>query len=301
MKAFLLITAFLLMQTGFTAEAQDKNNNESGLESVGALIRTAPISIVQGGHQIEGIGYVLSPDSLLQSHADIAIAEASAAHSRMIFNRDSNLYADDQTVSKEEFELARRQSNSDLAQLSLLTNRLKLNWGINAPFIDQDKRQVLVDQLSSGEKSLIRMDFPEEIRGEINHFSISSFQGNPLVEINDYWDSPDTNPSLPGSSFYSIVSGSSYFLPGAVVRVSAEIDSNEMDFSIPVSAIIFDAGEAWCFIKTGENDYERRKVALNNPVDHAYLNSTGFRSGEEIVVQGAGLLLSTETEAVEEE
>jgi hypothetical protein len=76
--------------------------------------------------------------------------------------------------------------------------------------------------------------------------------------------------------------------------VVADAASERAGLVIPNSAIVVYASEAWCYVETEPQKFERRSVPLDYPVDEGYLVTAGFEAGDKIVVRGASTLLSRE-------
>jgi len=63
---------------------------------------------------------------------------------------------------------------------------------------------------------------------------------------------------------------------------------------IPSTAVIWYASQAWAYVQTGKNQFTRRAVSTAFSVAHGWFATTGWRSGDKIVVAGAPLLLAEE-------
>jgi len=60
-------------------------------------------------------------------------------------------------------------------------------------------------------------------------------------------------------------------------------------------------GQAWCYVRSDDEDFERIAVDLSRPVAAGYFETEGFEAGQAVVVAGAGLMLAYETGGVGEE
>ncbi|MEO8643372.1 efflux RND transporter periplasmic adaptor subunit [Pseudomonas sp.] len=63
---------------------------------------------------------------------------------------------------------------------------------------------------------------------------------------------------------------------------------------IPEAAILWFGGQPWAYVQIAKDRFTRRPVADQTPYNDGYLVSTGFDSGDRVVVHGAQLLLSEE-------
>ena len=53
-------------------------------------------------------------------------------------------------------------------------------------------------------------------------------------------------------------------------------------------------GKAYAFAQTSANEFVRRELTLDQPVDGGFVVAANFSPGERVVIQGAQLLLSEE-------
>ena len=63
---------------------------------------------------------------------------------------------------------------------------------------------------------------------------------------------------------------------------------------IPAAAVVRLAGKAYAFTQTGPNEFVRKELTVDQPIDGGFLAATNFSPGDRLVVQGAQLLLSEE-------
>src|SRR5262249_37958454 len=66
---------------------------------------------------------------------------------------------------------------------------------------------------------------------------------------------------------------------------------------VPQAAIVRLSGRAYAFVQTGPDEFVRKEVALDQPVDGGFAVSANVVTGDRVVVQGAQLLLSEEFKA----
>ncbi len=270
--------------------------------STAGFIRTVPLESASVAKNAVGIASIFNPDALLQINADILVATAAVTQSQTILKRDQAMYDEDQSISLQELESAKQQAASDSVQLDLLNQRLVTTWGGSAPFIQSDKRKQLIDELSAGNISLGRVDFSSAVSASLHDIQLISMHSGNVVRARDSWPAPVKNPVLPGSSYFVIVPGATEWQPGAILKASADLDTALQGVIIPASAIVLDEGQAWCYLQKDQENYERHAVPLDRPLSGGgYLVSEGYTAETLVVIQGAGLLLSIETEAPEEE
>lgn len=63
---------------------------------------------------------------------------------------------------------------------------------------------------------------------------------------------------------------------------------------VPAGSVVWHAGQAWAYVRTGQTQFARRAAPTDRPVAGGYFAAAGFRPGESVVVRGAQDLLSEE-------
>ncbi len=210
--------------------------------------------------------------------------------SKSQLNRADTLMKTSVAVSKQTYENAQRQSESDITRLHLLEFRLRQVWGDDAPFLTTESRRQLVGELSAGTRALVRIDFPDSYGSAPRNIRVSPLSGGAETPVETVWVAPAGNQSMPGVSYFGLIPAGPGLRHGDRARVVADAASERAGLVIPSSAIIVYASEAWCFVETEPQKFERRPVPLDYPVDDGYLVTAGFEAGNKIVVRGASTL-----------
>lgn len=63
---------------------------------------------------------------------------------------------------------------------------------------------------------------------------------------------------------------------------------------IPAQAVVWYGGQTWAWVRTAPERFTRRYVPAGNEDDRGFMVTSGFHAGDQIVTQGAQLLLSEE-------
>ena len=58
--------------------------------------------------------------------------------------------------------------------------------------------------------------------------------------------------------------------------------------------MVWSLGEAWAYVRTGEETFARRAVATGRPLDGGWFMDAAFHAGEPIVTAGAQMLFAEE-------
>ena len=168
----------------------------------------------------------------------------------------------------------------DATQVALLELKLRNAWGDNAPFRAREMRQRLVDELSSGKTTLVRIDFPRSVEGEPKNVRIRPLGGGEEMALTSVWPAPSGNLAMPGTSFFGIMPTGPGLRPGDRAKATAERSAPTAGVVVPAAAIVVYAGDSWCYVEKKHGEFERTRVSLAMPVKDGYL-TRDFPAGHE--------------------
>jgi hypothetical protein len=267
-------------------------------EAAKAKDQSEPLSVAQtqelkaaaGSNHLNGVATILNPDTLLQINADLKSIGIAAGFSKGTAER----YKSARALSRQTVENAERQAGTDATQKALLETRLKHTWGEKSPFMDAERREELIADLSASTQAIVRLDFPDIAGGPPRNVRVAPLSGGDGVSVKTMWVAPTGNLSMPGVSYLGLIDAGPGLRPGDRAKVTADGSLSRSGVIIPSSAIVVFAGQSWCFVETTPKKFERRAVTLDLPVDDGFLVNSGFSVGQHVVVRGASLLLSRE-------
>ncbi len=72
--------------------------------------------------------------------------------------------------------------------------------------IDDARRSEIVEALAAGTKALARLDFPGGLDGEPREVEITALASKSPAEIESIWPAPSGNQSMPGVSYFALIS-----------------------------------------------------------------------------------------------
>lgn len=245
----------------------------------------------QAAQKIDGIATLISPDLLTQLDAEIRAAEIASAFSQRTVGR----FKGTSSLGEHRLDNAERQAATDATQVALLELKLRNAWGDTAPFLAAANRQKLVDELSSGKTTLVRIDFPRSVERDPKNVRIAPLGGGEETALTEVWPAPSGNLAMPGTSFFGIMPTGPGLRPGDRAKVTAERSAPTAGVIVPAAAFVVFAGDSWCYVEKAPGEFERKQVSLATPVADGYLTSD-FTAGTRVVVQGASALLSREAE-----
>lgn len=104
------------------------------------------------------------------------------------------------------------------------------------------------------------------------------------------------DPKSQGESFLFRLTGTLFGLrPGLAVTARMNVPGpRKAGVVVPRSAIVRVMGRSFAYVQTGTDQFARKEVPLDNPVEDGYLATANFAAGDRVVTQGAQILLSEE-------
>ncbi|TPG94664.1 efflux RND transporter periplasmic adaptor subunit [Pseudomonas caspiana] len=270
-------------------------------------IQSEPITASK--HQVEHLAYgsVLDVQGLndlstryTMAQADSAAAQSAASTSGQEYERNLALFKANQSVSLKVLQTSQAAWITDKAKLQAagasirsIHNNARQQFGAPLASMIGAQDAPLLQKLLSREEVLLRivlplgvdLTAPELIAVESNEHHRETAQ---LISI-----SPQVDPSTEGRAYLYRVAAP--FPVGSKVVAYLPLPTSESTgLSIPETAILWFGGQPWAYVQIAKDRFTRRPVADQTPYNNGYLVSTGFESGERVVVHGAQLLLSEE-------
>ena len=259
-------------------------------------IRTAPIEAAHSTDAVSGFAGVMDTSPLLQLLSDHDAAVAAFTASSAEATRTAGL-AKDATVSSKVAEAARAQAAADQAKVTLLRQRLGLEWGPYFAALPDAALTRLAHDIALGQAALVRIDTPSgkglksAATGAIDLGALGTVQAR-VVGIARTADARLQSPGV-----VAIVTGSQAAYLGTGLTLNARLyGSGGTDgLLIPNSALLRQSGHVYAYVKSGAGTFDRREVVPARVVPEGLITSQGFRAGEVVVTQGAAALLTAET------
>ena len=258
--------------------------------------------------EIQAYGTVLQPKALMdmrnsyiEARASTDRAHAASEASRKEYERLKTLNADNKNISDKVLESAGAAFSADEATASASREKLQsvrdaavLQWGREITgwvFASSPAFQRLIDM----KEVLIQITLPLDVHIEIPPGTISIQSQAALISARLIARVPVADPRTQGMSFFYVAqSYATRLLPGMNVQALLSSGPQLKGFVIPVPSVVWLNGKAWAYCRTDEEHFARREVSTLNPVRDGYFVSENFRSGDQIVIKGAQVLLSEE-------
>ncbi|HKT95513.1 MAG TPA: metal transporter [Paraburkholderia sp.] len=270
-------------------------------------IEVAPLAAVtsQSGISADATVIDLQPlfdlrNRLASARADVDTFTAQVDSSRTQYEGSRTLYADDRNVSLKSLQAAQSAMRGDEAKLQSAQVTLNgLDGAMRQQFGDALANAAtapasnLIRRLQSGQSVVLRVTLPASFgMAPPERIAVDTPDGR-AVPAQRLSASPLADPAVQGSPWLYIANAA---LP-ANLRTSARVPTSSQAVSgllIPEQAVVWYGGQTWAWVRTAPERFTRRYVPAGSEGEHGFLVSSGFHAGDQIVTQGAQLLLSEE-------
>jgi hypothetical protein len=273
-------------------------------------LETATLKPAKYQDQVRAYGAVLDLTALttlntnyVAAVSQLNTAQAKLAASEPAFLRAQALYAKNfgnlvQVQATEALLLSDRAAVSAAeSQVRTLRATAMQEWGPvigNAMVINGGLIKRLIERM----EFLLQITLPPGVSIEIPGTASVEVVGNTSrTEVRYISPATRTDPRIQGLSYFYAAAANSGVLPGMNVRAFLPNGAPVDGIAIPASAVVWWAGRAWVYRRTGEETFSRREI----PTDMPEAKDAGFivpakllGPDEPIVTAGAQMLLSEE-------
>ncbi|MEI9901138.1 MAG: efflux RND transporter periplasmic adaptor subunit, partial [Hyphomicrobium sp.] len=274
-------------------------------------LKLAELSAGKYQDQVRGYGTVLDLATLtnlnttyVSAVSQLNTARARLAASQPAFARAQSLYAKSignlvQVQATEATLLADRAAvEAAESQVRTLRATAMQEWGPvigNSLVVDGG----LITRLIERTEFLQQITLPPGVRIDDVPATASVEVGGSSRRADVRYISPATraDPRIQGLSYFYAAGASSGVLPGMNVRAFLANGAPVDGVVIPASAVVWWAGRAWVYRRTGDDTFSRREIPTDMPaeMDAGFIVPASlFKPQEEMVGTGAQMLLSEE-------
>lgn len=274
----------------------------------GSAIVTRPLEMYALQSRSEIFGSVVNIQSLVEQRArfvaaqnEIRVVQASLTRSSAEYQRMQTLFRDKQMVSLRAVQAAESDWKSDQAKRASSASEVaNIRAAVRQQWGEALSRTALapgreIDRLLSGQQVLVQLSWGTEQGDPPATIKVSQV-GSADKPVAAQFVSPalQADSEVAGRTFW-------YRAPGAGLRVGMRVAGALEDEKgarngvvVPFSAPVWHGGKAWIYLKRDDDTFERREVATTESTNNGWFNSAPFKSGDEVIVSGAQLLLSEE-------
>jgi hypothetical protein len=261
-------------------------------------------------------------DRLLQVRGDVQAAEGSSEAARAAYERSQQLNADNKNISDRALQEAQSRWATEQARLTAAKGVLafiesSLQSAETQTFValtvekSGEVTEVMAlpgEEVTAGtpllrlvrfDRLLARIELPvgQTIPSKPTSARIVPVGREELsIRARPVAVSASVDPRIQGQSLLFLLTGNPVRLrPGLAVTAYLSIPGSPRRVTVvPSSAVVRHAGTSFVYVRTSEEEFVRRPLSDLRPARGGYLVEEGLSSGEEVVTQGAQLLLSEE-------
>ncbi|KWC23388.1 metal transporter [Burkholderia ubonensis] len=237
---------------------------------------------------------------LAAARADLETLTAQAGNSRAQYARSRTLFEDDRNVSRKSLQDADAVMQADDAKLRSakaavggLDATLRQQFGDVLASAAAAPASDLLQRLQAGRAAVLRVSLPGGQGDDAPaRITVTGPDGRP-VPAQRLSASPTADPAVQGVPWLYVVPR---VMP-AGARTSAGVPvagTAAPSLVIPERAVLWYGGQTWVYVKTAPDRFTRRFVPASGDDDRGFVVTKDFHAGDEVVTQGAQLLLSEE-------
>jgi hypothetical protein len=266
------------------------------LKALGVTL--APLVAATQAPQTQAFGAVLDPAPLAALHSELLVAEAALTNSTAQLARTKTLFGEDQNTSRRVLEAAEAQQRTDSAKRLDAQRRWALALGEAGAAVHADTREQWLERLVNRDLVLANVEVPagEAPIKPIEARVTLTGEDGPFALTLLIYAAPSVDERTRGQSFLLLVEHPRAALrPGAAVTAFLMLSGEpQRGVMLPFAAVVRAGGLARAYVRSGENQFTRREVDTRTPTPDGWFADTGFKPGEQVVVNGAQVLLSEE-------
>ena len=245
--------------------------------------------------EVKGYGHVIDPTPLAMIAVEDRSARASLEASGREYERLKALFAQEQNVSTRALEAAEAAMKKDQILLEAAKAKLALTLGHAA--MTRSNLQELVESLISLKKALVRIDVPlgESLPSLPTGGRVAGLAAEERpMPAQLFGAAPTADPQTQGQGFLFLLS-SNALPPGSAVVGWLQVAGDEVTgVSVPRAAVIRHEGEAFVYVQTDEDAFERKEIELDRPLESGWFVHGAITAKQNVVVVGGQQLLSEE-------
>lgn len=296
MKLISAAALILALAAGTAHAGDDKPLQLDARTQTRLQLRVAPIRAAQSSNSVSAFAAVVDTTPLLTLLSDLATAQSAFNASQAEATRTQTLAKDD-TVSQKTADAALAQARGDQARVTLLKQRLGLEWGTWFSSQTDVALRQLGSDLSTGKAALVRVDTPsgQGLRGAQTAGLDLGAIGSVDARVLGIARTADARLQSPG--LITMVTGpnAAYLSNGLTMKASLYGGGATSGLLVPNGALLRQDGRVYAYVKTGAQTFDRRVVVPVRVVPDGLIVGDGFAAGEQVVVQGASALLTAAT------
>jgi hypothetical protein len=239
-------------------------------------------------------GYVATISQIEKDRVDIGVAQKEYARLKMLF--DSNQNISEKALQAAEGSLRSLEADQRAAeqQLNLQGSLAEQQWGnVVAKWAIDGSPQL--ERVLAMRETFLQVTFPFEPSYNASPTISVEMPGHTRTRATLISTFPRVDPRIQGRSFLYGASAQPASTPGVNLLAHVAVGNAMRGVVVPLSAVVWSEGKAWAYVQTAPNQFSRRELVTDVPVENGYFVSAGFSAGTTVVSRGAQSLLSEES------
>lgn len=239
----------------------------------------------------------------LAAQADANVVRAAITSSQQEFERLQSLNRDDRNVSDRAVQLAEATLKADKAKLIAaetlaagIRDGMRQQWGDTLTHWAVSESETALSKLRTHKEVLVQVALQAaDLQPEnIARVSLTTAGSNAkLIAASYVSPSPQTDSTIQGRTYFFRADAKEL---RSGMRVEARIQlqgAANTGVIVPADAVVWYAGKAWAYRQNDEK-FTRLPVSTAQALEQGWFNAENFKAGDQIVTNGAQLLLSEE-------
>ncbi|GAB3468700.1 hypothetical protein GCM10027321_37380 [Massilia terrae] len=235
---------------------------------------------------------------LAAARADRASAAALASASQAQAARTQALFQDDRNASQKALQDARAAAQSDQAKLAAseavlagIQQQVRQQFGAALADAASSRGGAIWQKIETGRAAVLRVALPASMPAPAN-ISVDAPAGGTLAGQR-LSAAPQVDPLLQGAPHFYLVDAP---LPAAarLIAHAGGAGQGKAGVLVPDSAVTWYGDQRWTYLKLAPERFVRRLLNVAAPAAGGVLVTEGLNAGQQVVTQGAALLLSEE-------
>ena len=239
-------------------------------------------------------GYIATQSQIEKDRVDIDVARKEYSRLKMLFDSNQNISEKALQAAEGNLRLLETDERTAEQQLNLQGSVAEQQWGnVVAKWAMDGSPQL--ERVLGMREIFLQATLPFEQSNNAPKTISVEIPGRTRSQAALISPFPRIDPRIQGRSFLYAAPGQPDFAPGVNLLAHLAVGNAMRGIIIPASAVVWSGGEAWTYLQTAPNQFSRREIPTDVPVDDGYFVSAGFSAGSKVVRRGAQSLLSEES------
>jgi len=239
-------------------------------------------------------GYIAMQSQIEKDSIDADVARKEYSRLKILFDNNQNVSEKALQSSEGSLRLLETDERAAQQQLNLQASVLEQQWGSAVAKWAMDGSPELERALGMREV-LLQVTLPFEQSYNAPKTISIEIPGRTRSEATLISPFPRVDTRIQGRSFIYAAPGQPDLTPGVNLLAHLAVGDPMRGVIIPASSVVWSEGKAWTYLQPAPNQFSRRELATDVPVNDGYFVSSGFSAGSRVVKRGAQSLFSEES------